>query len=222
MVPTMPPRFASWTVLLFVALGSCQGFQLPNQPLAPRFAPGQRTGATSCPSLSVGADYDFDSDFEVALGQAYISEYERDAEFYRKRNEAYYNSLREAEKEEVVVAAEYSFSDVQAQASPDGVPPSNTDPAADHRWVTDSINTSIKASQSSFRLVEKTTFSLLKARPMFAIAMFATAGMIVAYMSGFFFMEGYIENWNPVQNDLVPYWNDAEIHTIERALPLQP
>jgi len=195
---------------------------LPNQPLAPRFAPGQRTGAMSCPSLSVGADYDFDSDFEVALGQAYISEYERDAEFYRKRNEAYYNSLREAEKEEVVVAAEYSFSDVQAQASPDGVPPSNTDPAADHRWVTDSINTSIKASQSSFRLVEKTTFSLLKARPMFAIAMFATAGMIVAYMSGFFFMEGYIENWNPVQNDLVPYWDDAEIHTIERALPLQP
>jgi hypothetical protein len=203
MITTIALRFFSWAVLLFIALGSCHGYQLPNhQPRAAFFGSGQRKGANSCSKLSVGAD--FDSDFEAALGQAPLSEYERDAEFYRKRNEVYYDSLGKADKEKVV--AEFSVSDASAHVSPD------------MDVLTDSINTSIKASQSSFKYVEKTTFSLL-GKPLVALSIFAVVGILVAYLSGFFFLEGYIENWNPVENDIIPYWNDAEIHTIQRAFP---
>jgi hypothetical protein len=218
MITTIAYRFFSWAVLLSIALvGSCHGYQLQNHPpRAAFFGSGQRKGgaanSNSCTRLFVGAD--FDSDFEAALGgQAPLSEYERDAEFYRKRNEAYYDSLSKADNEEVV-ATEFTISDAtsaHANAHAHVVSP-------DMDVLTDSINTSIKASQSSFKYVEKTTFSLL-GKPLVALSLFAVAGILVAYLSGFFFLEGYIENWNPVENDAIPYWNDAEIHTIERALP---
>jgi len=216
---TTSPRFASSRtgyLLLAIALlvgSSCHAYQLPQQPLAKTafLANGPRR-TTSKTGLSVGAD--FDSDIEAALGQASISsEYERDAEFYRKRNEAYYDSLRKSE------------------ANNEGpVPTTSLDAAStgtdqhqheNPRWVTDSINTSSKAARKSFRYVEKTTFSLLTGKPLVALAIFVAAGVVAAYLSGFFFLEGYIENWNPVENDMVPYWDDAEIHTIERALPPQ-
>lgn len=212
MITTISLRFFSWAVLLCIALvGTCNGYQLPNHPpRAAFFGSGQRTGgaANSCTKLSVGAD--FDNDFEAALGQAPLSEYERDAEFYRKRNEAYYDSLSKANNEEIV-AAEFSISDATSAHAHAHVSP-------DMDVLAGSINTSIKASQSSFKYVEKTTFSLL-GKPLVALSLFAVAGILVAYLSGFFFLEGYIENWNPVENDAIPYWNDAEIHTIERALP---
>jgi len=197
--------------LLVTLLETCQGYQLPNQPRAAFFAKNQRRGANDCPKLSVGAD--FDSDYEAALGQAPLSEYEQDAEFYRKRNEAYYKSLDKSDEEEIVTR--FSVSDAKVHVKPDA----QVHEAGNPRWVTDSINNSIKAGQDSFRYVEKTTFAILYERPVLALAIFAAAGAIVAYLSGFFFLEGYIENWNPVENDIIPYWDDAEIHTIERALP---
>lgn len=197
-------------LLLLLTLGSCEGYQLPKRSAF--FAPSQRTLASSCPRLSVGAD--FDSDFEAALGQAPLSEYERDAEFYRKRNEEYYNSLRKDDKEEEV--AKFSFSDASKVSSHDQ--PASDEEKQNPGWVTDSV----KASESSFRFIEKTTFSLLTEKPMMALVIFAVAGLVVAYLSGFFFLEGYIEDWNPAENDMIPYWEDAEIHTIDRALPPQP
>jgi len=225
MITTMTPRVSSWAVLLLVALGSCQGYQLqlPNQPRAAFFAAPQRRiqlrgyGANACPPLSVAADFNSDFDFEAALGQAHGSEYDRDAEFYRKRNEAYTESLPKTKDEDVI--AKFSFPDSQAQASP-GSNYGAIEPLTN--LFTDSINTSMKASENSFTYVEKSTFSLLKQRPMMALLMFAVTGVTVAYLSGFFFLEGYIEDWNPVANDLVPYWDDAEIHTIERVLPVEP
>lgn len=204
MAATINTPFALRTVLLILAFGSCQGYQLPQTRTA--FVHQYRRG-NACPRLHIGAD--FDSDFEAALGQAPLSEYEKDAEFYRKRNEEYYNS-RKAEKEEVVV--EFSVSENNVASSHD-----DADQFSDKNpgWVTDSV----RASENSFKFIEKTTFSLLKERPMVALAIFAAAGLLVAYLSGFFFLEGYIEDWNPAENDMIPYWDDAEIHTIERALP---
>jgi len=201
-------------LLLVAALASCQGYQPQAfQSSASRFASPRRTSTTTT-RLSVGAD--FDSDFEAALGQGQMSEYERDAEFYRKRNEAYYNR-KDEDEEEVAIFTASSAADLANAPIP-------TDSASDKdsqnpRWVTDSINASAQASRNSFRYVEKQTFSLLTGKPILAIGIFVAAGLMVAYMSGFFFLEGYIENWNPVENDMIPYWDDAEIHTIERALP---
>jgi hypothetical protein len=38
---------------------------------------------------------------------------------------------------------------------------------------------------------------------------------MVAYMMGMVFLGGYIENWNPAENDVVPYWDDPVL-VIER------
>jgi len=215
MVPTGFRSSALASVLVFLALGSCDSYQSSNfRPRTGHFGVGQRSFASACPKLSVGAA-DFDSDIEAALGQASVSEYERDAEFYRKRNEQYYDSLQKANDEKLVVS-QLSASDATNAVSSSS---SDEDQHENPRWVTDSIHTSSKAAQKSFRFVEKTTFSLLYEKPMLALAIFVAAGMMVAYMSGFFFLDGYIENWNPVENDIIPYWDDAEIHTIERAMP---
>mmetsp|Transcript_14425 Transcript_14425/g.36237 ORF Transcript_14425/g.36237 Transcript_14425/m.36237 type:complete len:200 (+) Transcript_14425:330-929(+) len=192
-------RSSCEAVLFLLLTISCEGYQVPKRVAF--YTPTQRSHA--CPKLYIGAD--FDSDLEAALGQAPLSEYERDAEFYRKRNEAYYKSLSKKNEEEV---GSFSFSD--------GTHHEETKPEKENpEWVKDSV----KASETSFRFVEETTFSLLKEKPMLALAIFSVTGLLIAYLSGFFFLEGYIEDWNPAENDMIPYWDDAEIHTIERAMP---
>ena len=228
MTPTTTSRFASspvgFLLLISVALltgRSCQAYQLPPvphpQPQKTAFLASPRRTSTSTTRLSIGAD--FDNDIEAALGQGSISEYERDAEFYRKRNEAYYDGLRKSEMDNEIVVSSTAL-----EVSSEGTGTEEDGHHQEHqnpRWVTDSINTSSDAARKSFRYVEKTTFSLLTGKPLLALAIFAAAGIMVAYLSGFFFLEGYIENWNPVENDQIPYWDDVEIHTIERALPPQ-
>ena len=59
------------------------------------------------------------------------------------------------------------------------------------------------------------TNDLLKTNPMVALLIFVGAGALVAYISGFFFLGGYIETWNPAENDSIPYWDD-EILIISR------
>jgi len=201
--------------IAFLADRSCDAYQLPplpqqqhHQPKVAFLTDANRRTTTSMTGLSVGAD--FDSDIEAALGQASISEYDLDAEFYRKRNEAYSNSLRKSNTDKEVVVATTAL-----DASSEGTAEHHENPT----WVTESINTSSDAARKSFRFVEKSTFKLLTGKPLMALAIFAATGVLVAYLSGFFFLEGYIENWNPVENDMIPYWDDAEIHTIERALP---
>lgn len=80
------------------------------------------------------------------------------------------------------------------------------------------INSVLRASRISFRNVEDMTYGLFNDRPFVALLIFVAAGGIVAYMLGFFFLGGYIENWNPVENDSVPYWDEPEIHTIIRVV----
>lgn len=78
-----------------------------------------------------------------------------------------------------------------------------------------SINRVLLASSKSFENVETATNSLLRQQPLVALAIFIGAGVMVAYMLGMFFLGGYIENWNPVENDVVPYWDDPVL-IIER------
>lgn len=77
------------------------------------------------------------------------------------------------------------------------------------------INNFLRASQRSFQNVESMTNRLLNRQPLVALALFVGAGALVAYLSGLVFLGGYIENWNPAENDAVPYW-DEEILIITR------
>ena len=77
------------------------------------------------------------------------------------------------------------------------------------------VNSFLRASQDSFQNVEAMTNSLLNRQPLLALAIFVGAGALVAYLSGLVFLGGYIETWNPVENDSIPYW-DEEILVITR------
>lgn len=77
------------------------------------------------------------------------------------------------------------------------------------------INSFLRASQRSFQNVESMTNRLLNRQPLVALALFVGAGALVAYLSGLIFLGGYIETWNPAENDAVPYW-DEEILIITR------
>ncbi len=77
------------------------------------------------------------------------------------------------------------------------------------------INNFLRASQRSFQNVESITNRLLNHQPLLALALFVTAGALVAYLLGLVFLGGYIETWNPVDNDTIPYW-DEEILIISR------
>jgi len=72
----------------------------------------------------------------------------------------------------------------------------------------DTINSFLRASRDSFKNVEKATDFLLNQQPILAFAIFIGAGLMVAYISGFFILGGYIESINPAENDLVPYWDE--------------
>jgi len=250
-------------LLLLLLIGASstpliQGFQLQQQQRTTKTRT-KVTAAKTSSSLSVGAaDYDYDYfqednnnadiGIEAAIAgsayasssssAAYVSEYEQDAEFYKRRNEAYYNSIYKEDDEdnnenEIIVQMLHQGT-VDVSDSDSSSSNSNSNSVS-------MINTSLKASHTSFKHVEEVTNSLLKGKPLLAIAIFALAGCVVAYLSGFFFLgNGYIENsyYNPfaaLQNvfgtvgghahannmNMVPYWDDAEIHTIQRAVMKQ-
>lgn len=161
--------------------------------------------------------------FEAALGGAqrthaseYASEYERDAEFYRKRNEDYSKSLAKHSLSLSLSTNTVGTDDLPTSSAPSGQRSATaSSSSSNHHHQITTAKTTLKAS---FDHVESSTISLLKGRPLLALAIFCAAGVLVAYLSGFFFLEGYIENWNPVENDQIPYWEDAEIHTIQRVV----
>ena len=85
------------------------------------------------------------------------------------------------------------------------------------RRTTELVNSFLKASRSSFKNVETSTNQLLNAQPLVALSIFVGMGVLVAYILGFFFLGGYIETWNPVENDAIPYWDD-EVLVITRVV----
>ena len=68
--------------------------------------------------------------------------------------------------------------------------------------------------RQSFRNVETETNFLLQKKPALAFAIFVAAGLIVAYMSGFFFLGGYIDSSNPYENGAVPYFEEEVLETV--------
>ena len=137
---------------------------------------------------------------------AALNEYDRDAEFYRQRNLEYYNSLQRMQQQD-----EYTFNELGKQTTQQQPQNEQTQKLAE-----DTINSVLKSSQASFKNVEQLTFGLLQQRPFVALGIFLAAGALVAYLTGFFILDGYIDSLNPAENDAVPYWNEPEIHTITR------
>ena len=222
---TLATRFSGGLLfcLLCCALPpAAHSYVPPRSPLAFAKAPtptaGNKSRSRRKSPLSVGAGADYfgeredppapaaDPSIEAALGNPqhlHASEYERDAEFYRKRNEAYSKSLLKAAK---------------ANEANSGPAPSSYGMPGELQGASPASKGQENPLKASFDHVEASTNSLLTGRPLVALAIFGATGMLVAYLSGFFFLEGYIENWNPAENDQIPYWDDAEIHTIQRAV----
>lgn len=74
--------------------------------------------------------------------------------------------------------------------------------------IIDLINSIMKESRRSYAFIEGHTFRLLSKRPGVAFAIFVGMGLLVAYMMGFFFLEGYISSANPYENGAIPYWDE--------------
>lgn len=145
---------------------------------------------------------------------AAMNEYDRDAEFYRRRNLEYYNSLQQLQQQD-----DYTFNDlsVSNQSKPNQKEPHHLSPSRNNQdMAEDTFNNVLKSSRSSFKNVEQLTFRLLNRQPLVALAIFLVSGALFAYTLGFFILEGYIDNLNPAENDAVPYWDEPEIHTIMR------
>lgn len=76
-------------------------------------------------------------------------------------------------------------------------------------------NNFLRASRSSFKNFESLTIELLNRQPLLALTIFVGLGLMTAYMLGFLFLGGYMETWNPAENDSIPYWDD-EVLIISR------
>ena len=70
------------------------------------------------------------------------------------------------------------------------------------------ISGALMESRRSFGHVEGSTYRLMSQRPAVALAIFVAAGAIVAYLSGLFFLGGYISSANPYENGAIPYWEE--------------
>jgi len=63
-------------------------------------------------------------------------------------------------------------------------------------------------TRPSFKNVESMSERLFAQQPMLALVIFASAGLLVAYLLGIFFLEGYMSSMNPALNGGVPYFED--------------
>lgn len=78
----------------------------------------------------------------------------------------------------------------------------------DERKREELTNAVLNASRSSFQNVEGKAFNLLEENPLLAFLIFVALGLVVAYISGFIFLGGYISSANPVENGAIPYWDE--------------
>eukprot|EP00751_Fragilariopsis_kerguelensis_P040508 CAMPEP_0171004402 /NCGR_PEP_ID=MMETSP0736-20130129/17627_1 /TAXON_ID=186038 /ORGANISM="Fragilariopsis kerguelensis, Strain L26-C5" /LENGTH=280 /DNA_ID=CAMNT_0011433663 /DNA_START=57 /DNA_END=899 /DNA_ORIENTATION=+ len=186
---------------------------------------------------------------EDILGGNYqwnANEYDRNADYYRRRNEEYQQEIYEENTAANAAASTTTTlglglggavldARIVTTTTPNKSSSSSTSSPSvfsqDPRdyWVVDAINTSLKPLYTSFKYVERNTIGVMQTNPLLAVSIFIVAGLFVAYISGFVFLDGYIETINPATNDIIPYWDDAaaaDIHTLQRVvqspLPLSP
>lgn len=189
-------------VVLVFAVAVCEGLVLPqqqqNQHSSASFANQKKTiGAASASRSSFSSLLkSTDIDLEEILGGIRTHEYDRDADVYRRRNE------------------EYQIQRIQYEIEHELAATTTTSAAARrNRYnkqaiLEDSINTSLQISHTSFQHVERNMYAVMTEQPLVALGIFVLAGVFVAYLSGFFFLDGYIETINPIDNDMIPYWED--------------
>jgi hypothetical protein len=141
------------------------------------------------------------------------NEYDRDAEFYKRRNQEYYNSLNSNNNNDSIM----NVMSIEEYYSGGGSSSTYGDYQRDEREsVEETLNEVIKTSRSSFKNVENLTLGLLSRRPLVALGLFVLSLGMAAYLTGFFILDGYIDNMNPAVNDQVPYWDEPDVHTIMR------
>jgi ribosomal protein S8 len=154
----------------------------------------------------------------AAIDASINNEYDRDAEFYKRRNQEYYNSMSNTNdsimnvmsSEEYYTNSNYDRNTKNNRYYYDYYKRDEREP------VEETLNEVIKTSRSSFKNVESLTLGLLSRRPVVALGLFLMSLGLAAYLTGFFILDGYIDNWNPAENDQVPYWDEPDIHTIMR------
>lgn len=186
-------------VVLVFAVAFCEGLVLPQkQQSSASFAKQKKIGSlASSRSSSSSLLKSTDIDLEEILGGIRMHEYDRDADVYRRRNEEYQIQRIQYEIEHELAAATSTTSAT----------------AARNRYnkqaiLEDSINTSLQISHTSFQHVERNMYAVMTEQPLVAVGIFVLTGLFVAYLSGFFFLDGYIETINPIDNDMIPYWED--------------
>jgi len=245
---------------------SCEGFQLQSSPSSTNDRRLNTFSSTSSSSSSssalnylLGEEEDEHqqqqqqsladtTNVEDILGGNYqwnANEYDRNAEFYRRRNEEYQQEIYEENNAvantatttrtiglglggavldaSIVVAPNNNKSTSSTSTATAAKSPSPSPFSQDPRdyWVVDAINTSLTPLYTSFKYVERNTLQVMQTNPILALGIFVLSGLFVAYISGFVFLDGYIENINPATNDMIPYWEEADIHTIQRVpLPI--
>jgi len=74
-------------------------------------------------------------------------------------------------------------------------------------------------TQQSFQNVESMSENLFTNQPLVALVLFVSCGLLVAYVSGIVFLDGYISSLNPAMNGDVPYW-DEDVPTDEDSILL--
>mmetsp|Transcript_14875 Transcript_14875/g.16686 ORF Transcript_14875/g.16686 Transcript_14875/m.16686 type:complete len:290 (-) Transcript_14875:591-1460(-) len=241
---------------------SCEGFQLQSLSSSPALysANGRRQdlfSTKSSPSSSSSSALNYlqgeeedeqqqqenqqQQSVEDILGGNYqwnANEYDRNADYYRRRNEEYQQEIYEENAATANTAASTTTlglglggavldARIVTPAPNKSSSTSTSSPSVfsqDPRdyWVVDAINTSLKPLYTSFKYVERNTLLVMQTNPLLAVGIFVMAGLFVAYISGFVFLDGYIETINPATNDMIPYWDDAaaaDIHTLQRVVP---
>jgi len=188
-------------VVLVFAVAVCEGLVLPqqqqNQHSSASFVKQKKTiGAASASRSSFSSLLkSTDIDLEEILGGIRTHEYDRDADVYRRRNEEYQIQRIQYEIEHELATTTTSAAARRNRYNKQAI-------------LEDSINTSLQISHTSFQHVERNMYAVMTEQPLVALGIFVLTGVFVAYLSGFFFLDGYIETINPIDNDMIPYWED--------------
>jgi len=188
-------------VVLVFAVAVCEGLVLPqqqqNQHSSASFVKQKKTigAASASRSSSSSLLKSTDIDLEEILGGIRTHEYDRDADVYRRRNEEYQIQRIQYEIEHELATTTTSAAARRNRYNKQAI-------------LEDSINTSLQISHTSFQHVERNMYAVMTEQPLVALGIFVLTGVFVAYLSGFFFLDGYIETINPIDNDMIPYWED--------------
>lgn len=66
----------------------------------------------------------------------------------------------------------------------------------------------LEISRLSFINVEQMSEDLFSRQPLIAFSIFIICGLLISYLLGIIFLDGYISSLNPIFNGIIPYWND--------------